>query len=328
MSLLVARRSVTAATVTAPLVAVLSVAAGVLAGARTMLFDEDRHQVLLWMVAATLPVSLAVGVALATRVRAVDNERLRHEARRREAAEAERVRREVVASLSHDLRTPLAGIRAMAEALEDGVADDPPDYLRRILRETARTSEMVDDLLALTSLHAGAARTSLDDVDVRDLVSDTLASMGPTAKALGVSLDGRAEGDIVVRGDTRQLSRALLNLVVNGLQHTPAGGAVRIEARRCGAVVLVDVTDGCGGIHPADLARVFSPGWRGAEGRPPARGPVRSPGAGLGLAIVRSIADAHEGTVCVANASTRGCRFTLRLPARGEEPSRPGPEGP
>ncbi|MBW3085000.1 Adaptive-response sensory-kinase SasA [Austwickia sp. TVS 96-490-7B] len=320
LTIALSRRSVTVATVAAPLVAVLSVAAGVLMGTRTMLFDGARLKVLVSMIGATIPVALLVGVLLAARVHAVDRERARQESRRREAAEAERVRRDVVASVSHDLRTPLAGIRAMAEALEDGVATDPQDYLRRILRETERTSAMVDDLLALTSLHAGTTPTERSPLDVADLVSDSLASVGPAAAATGIDLNGYAEDGLWVHGDIRQLSRACLNLTVNAVQHTPPGGRVTVTARHLGDHIELAVEDGCGGIPGDDLTQVFSPGWRGSSARTPERGPFRSSGAGLGLAIVQAIVDGHHGHVTVTNIPS-GCRFALRLPALPDQPS-------
>ncbi|WP_116112239.1 sensor histidine kinase [Austwickia chelonae] len=315
---MLARRSMTAATVAAPLVTVLCVAAGVLTGARTMLFDEARLHALLSMIGATLPAALLVGVLIAVRVRAVDRALADQESHRRETAEAERARREVVAAVSHDLRTPLAGIRAMAEALEDKVATDPDDYVRRILKEIDRTTAMVDDLLALTSLHAGTSATVIDEVDLTDLLSDTLASVGPAARATGVQLHGQAPASpepLTVRGDIRQLSRACLNLVVNAVQHSTTGGMVVISAQRVADQVELTVEDSCGGIAEADLPRVFTAGWRGTSARTPESGPFRSSGAGLGLAIVHAVAQAHGGDIGVANMSTTGCRFTLRLPA-------------
>ncbi|MBK8460046.1 MAG: HAMP domain-containing histidine kinase [Micropruina sp.] len=219
----------------------------------------------------------------------------------------------MVAWISHDLRTPLAGIRAMTEALEDGVVDDPADYHRRILAETERTAAMVDDLLSLTSLHAGTMTRRDDPVNLADLVSDTLATAGVTAQARGVLQTGSCSPGLVVRGDTSQLSRAVLNLVSNGLQHTPPTRTVTLAGRRDGPDAVLTVVDGCGGIPVEELERVFEAGWRGSTGRTPELGPGGKTGAGLGLAIVAAVASNHGGEASVTNVDG-GCCFELRLP--------------
>jgi signal transduction histidine kinase len=185
-------------------------------------------------------------------------------ARARERA-LEQSRRQLVAWVSHDLRTPLAGLRAMAESLEDGVATDPPRYHKQMRAEAERLATMVDDLFELSRLHSG----------------------------------------------TLQLSRALMNLLTNATRHTPAGGSVHVEARRQhGDAALLAVSDGCGGIPDDDLPHVFELAWRGTD----ARSPAPDSGAGLGLAIVRGVVEAHEGDVRVENTGD-GCRFEIKLPA-------------
>ncbi len=218
----------------------------------------------------------------------------------------------MVAWVSHDLRTPLAGIRAMAEALEDGVAADPRDYHRRIGRETDRLAGMVDDLLALTSLHAGTTRLDVTSVSLADLASDTLATIRPLAQRLAVAVHGSADGPVAVRGDARQLSRALVNLVDNAVRHTPGGGQVVITASRevISQRAWLRVHDECGGIAPEDLPHLTEPGWRGSAARSPGDGR----GAGLGLAVVEGIAKAHGGTLSVVNDGP-GCLASVELPA-------------
>ncbi|MGK5543762.1 sensor histidine kinase [Streptomyces sp. URMC 127] len=218
-------------------------------------------------------------------------------------------RRELVAWISHDLRTPLAGLRAMAEALEDGVAEDPARYHRQIRTETDRLNAMVGDLFELSRIHAGALSLSPSRMSVDDLLEDALAGAGPLARELGVRLAGERVGGVPVEVDGRQMSRALGNLLVNAIRHTPAGGTVAVAARHeeAAGTVVLSVTDACGGIPEEDLPRVFDTGWRGSEARtPPA-------GAGLGLAIVRGIAEAHAGRATVCNAGD-GCRFEVVLP--------------
>jgi signal transduction histidine kinase len=232
----------------------------------------------------------------------------------RESRERERrmdaSRRHLVAWVSHDLRTPLAGLRAMAEALQDGIAVDTGRYHRQILAEVTRLSTMVDDLFELSRIESGTLSLSPDRIEVSDLVSDTIASMDPIARARGVWLTGAADGPLPIHADPRELSRALSNLVTNAIRHTPEDGRVRVVATAEDGEVLITVADGCGGIPEADLARVFDLAWRATA----ARTPGAESGAGLGLAIVRGIVKAHGGQVTVVNAGD-GCSFEVRLPA-------------
>ncbi len=304
-----ARRSVTAAAVAAPVVVVLSVAAGVYASARAMILDPADSATMLLILAAAVPIAVLVGVLIAQRVHLVDRQAAEAAAARERDREIEASRRELVAWASHDLRTPLAGLRAMAEALEDGVAADPHRYHVQMREEVDRMSTMVDDLLALSRIQSGALRLTLEPVSLADLVSDSLASAQPLAEAHGVLLSGSADGPVAARVDTRELSRAVANLVLNAVRHTPRGGSVVVEVSADDQTAVIGVQDGCGGIPPADLARLFEPGWRGTTARTPGEGE----GAGLGLAIVRGVTEAHGGRVAVRN-SPPGCRFELRLP--------------
>jgi signal transduction histidine kinase len=226
---------------------------------------------------------------------------------REQAAEASR--RDLVAWVSHDLRTPLAGIRAMAEALEDGVVDDPGDYLKRLQVEAGRLSSMVDTLFLLSRLHAGALRLVREPLPVGDLVSDAVASIQPTASVRDVAIIGGADPEAVAAVDAGQLSRALSNLLVNAVRHTPPSGTVQVSAGCVGEQVVLAVQDQCGGIPEQELHRVFDVAWRGAGQR--SHGP--DGGGGLGLAITRGIVEAHAGTVEVRNTGT-GCRFEIRMP--------------
>ena len=234
----------------------------------------------------------------------------------------ERSRRQLVAWVSHDLRTPLAGLRAMAEALEGGIATDPDRYHRQIRAEVTRLSAMVEDLFELSRIESGTLSLSLDSIEAGDLVSDTVASMEALARARGVRLAGQADSALLIRADTRELSRALSNLVTNAIRHTPQDGHVQVTATAEGEDVLMTVTDGCGGIPEADLASVFDTAWRGTR----ARTPEADGGAGLGLAIVRGIVEAHQGRVSVVNTGD-GCRFEVRLPALGASPDSGSADG-
>jgi signal transduction histidine kinase len=227
--------------------------------------------------------------------------------RERQAA-LEASRRELVAWVSHDLRTPLAGMRAMAEALEDGMVDDPSAYHRQIRLDVDRLAGLVDDLFELSRIHAGALQLSLDDVALADLVADSVHDVDALARTRGVHLTGGVDGGAVL-ADRDELRRALVNLVVNAVRHTPHDGADTVTARQEGEHAVLTVQDACGGIPDEELARVFETGFRGETSRTP--GP--DVGGGIGLAIVAGIVAAHHGTVDVANHGP-GCRFAIRLP--------------
>ncbi|MBV9022422.1 MAG: HAMP domain-containing histidine kinase [Streptomycetaceae bacterium] len=228
-------------------------------------------------------------------------------ARERERA-LEASRRELVAWISHDLRTPLAGLRAMAEALEDGMVHNPSEYHARIRTEVERLSAMVSDLFELSRIQAGVLPLALSRMSVYDLVGDALAGADPLARKHGVRLVGDVVDPVPVEVDGREMMRVLANLLVNAIHRTPADGTVAVAARREADTVVLSVTDECGSIPAEDLPRVFDTGWRGTGARtPPA-------GAGLGLAIVRGIVEAHSGRAAVRNVPG-GCRFEVVLPA-------------
>jgi signal transduction histidine kinase len=214
-----------------------------------------------------------------------------------------------VAWVSHDLPTPLAGLRAMAEALADGLAEDPSRYHRRMLAEVDRMALMVDDLFELSRIHAGTLQLSLQPDGLRDLVSETIAGATVVARARHVEVGGNIAPELEVVADPGALSRVVGNLVMNAIRHTPSDGVVVVDGRPDGDVVELSVTDACGGIDEQDLGRVFDVAWRGDQ----ARTPEPYAGAGLGLAIVKGLVEAHRGSVAVANHEG-GCRFVVRLP--------------
>jgi signal transduction histidine kinase len=238
------------------------------------------------------------------------HERLAQARTRERALEASR--RELVAWVSHDLRTPLAGLRAMAEALEDQVVVDPREvsqYHTQIRREVDRLTAMIDDLFELSRIHAGALRLARRMVGLEDLVAEVVASAEPVARAKGVRLSGAAVRGMPVFVDSAEMGRALRNLVTNAIRHTPPDGGVDVLAEVQGGMACVSVSDACGGIPPGDLPRVFDVAFRGESARTP--GPQE--GAGLGLSIARGIVEAHSGQIAVRNAGP-GCQFLIRLP--------------
>jgi signal transduction histidine kinase len=230
------------------------------------------------------------------------------EARNRER-HMEQDRRDLIAWASHDLRTPLASLRALAEALADDLAPDEATrrrYLSGLTANVERLSTLVDDLFELSAIQAGAVTLQLEPTSLPELATEVLERFEPEAAAAGVQLECRPNGGGPVLVGRDQLGRVLANLVANGIRHTPRGGRLRVAVADGDGTAIVRVTDSCGGIPEADLPRVFDQLWRGDPAR-------STKGAGLGLAIARGLVDAHGGTIGVANVPG-GCEFTIRLP--------------
>jgi signal transduction histidine kinase len=230
--------------------------------------------------------------------------------------EMEKARRDLVAAVSHDLRTPLASTRALIEALTDGVAADPETerrYLSSASRELAHLSRLVDDLFELARIDAGVLQLTLEAASLHDLISDTISSFQPQAKRKSVRLIGEVSGGVdPVLANPPRLQRVLHNLVSNALRHTPADGTVALRATPEGEGVRVEVADTGEGITAEDLPRVFERSFRGEQSRtrPEKDG---TPSAGLGLAIARGLVEAHGGTMDVESERGRGACFSFTL---------------
>ena len=284
-------------------ITVTAVVAGVVAVAQAMFLSDHDLQVVVLTISAAAVVSLIVGIMFGRRLAA----------QAMWAASAEKSRRDLVAWVSHDLRTPLAGLRAMAEALEDGVVRDPAtvaDYHRRIRTETDRMSLLVDDLFELSRINAGALRLRPTSVPLGDVVSDAIAAAWPLAARRGIRIYAPESGWPTVTASEPELARVVGNLIMNSVRYTPADGTVQIEAGRDRDDVWLTVSDSCGGIPDDDLPRVFDVAFRGSR----ARTPTDTAGGGLGLAIVRGLVEAHGGRVNADNVAG-GCKFEVRLPA-------------
>jgi signal transduction histidine kinase len=230
--------------------------------------------------------------------------------------EMEKARRELVAAVSHDLRTPLAATRALIEAVTDGVASDRETeerYLSSARRELAHLSRLVDDLFELARIDAGALQLTFEEASLHDLISDTISSFQPQADQRGVRLVGEVAGDVdPVLANPSRLQRVLHNLVSNALRHTPADGTVALRATPEGEEVRVEVADTGEGIAAEDLPRVFERSFRGEQSRTRAE-KDSAPGAGLGLAIARGLVEAHGGTMAVESDVGHGSRFRFTL---------------
>jgi signal transduction histidine kinase len=241
--------------------------------------------------------------------RALDDMAERLDRSLRAERRAERTRTDLVIAVSHDLRTPLAGLRAMVEAIEDGVVEDPPT-LRLFVGEIGRQVEtlvgLVDDLFELVQLDAGAVLAESRRARLGDLIRSAVEACAAQAEAKGLVVERRLDGAADAACSPR-LVRVLQNLLQNAIRHTPADGTVLIQARRVPDAVEVVVADTGEGMPPEALERVFEPFWRGD--------PARSgPGSGLGLAVAKRIVEALGGRISVESAPAHGARFAVVLP--------------
>lgn len=296
----------------APLVMVVSLAAGVAAATRSMVVAEDDYRTVLFVLLAGAPVAILVGLILARRVRAIERTEAAAAATRERDQQVEASRRETIQWLSHDLRTPLTGIRLLAEGWQEDPGD-ATDRADRIVVEADRMAGMVDDITELSRLHGALAQDDRQLVAVDDVVSEAVAVVAPIAASAGVVVQAGALAGVDVRADPDRFVRALANLVRNAVQHTPRGGVV-IVSTEAGDPVTVTVTDECGGLAEADLARMFDPGWRGDTAR-------SERGMGLGTTIAREILRAQGGEVTVANRpGGLGCMATVVLPSLASSP--------
>ncbi|WP_433870149.1 sensor histidine kinase [Saccharopolyspora sp. CA-218241] len=236
----------------------------------------------------------------------VTSDKLAESRKREQAVEASR--RQLVAWISHDLRSPLARLRAMTESLEDGVADDLPHYCRKIRADADRLTDMVDDLFELSQLQSGTLRLTLREVAVDDLVSDAVAGFDDLAEQRGIRLRPNRVEPVTAAVDDRMMTRVFNNLLSNAMQYSPAGTAVSLDVRAVRGWAVVGISDQCGGIPLENLGSVFDVGWRGAP-----RTPGAERGGGLGLSIARGVVQAHGGQVSVRNVPG-GCCFEVRLP--------------
>jgi signal transduction histidine kinase len=235
------------------------------------------------------------------------------QAARHKQSEMESSRRELIAWVSHDLQTPLASIRAMVEALADGVVEEPDSvqrYLRTVQREIQELSLLIDDLFQLAQLDAGGLVLDQQFDSLSDLVSDTLESFSEMAAQREISLNGQVEPGIdPVRMDSKRIGRVLNNLIKNALHHTPPGGEVHVQVLRQAEQVKITVRDSGPGIPVEDRDQIFERFYRGEKSRNRQTG-----GAGLGLAIARGIIEAHGGQISVESQPGQGATFCFSLP--------------
>ncbi len=259
--------------------------------------DPDGRRSWVQVVATQLPSEHRILVLLQ------DVTELRH---------AESVRRDFVANVSHELKTPVASLKALVETLEDGALNDPecgPDFLRRMHVEVDGLAQLVAELLELTRIEAGRLDLDLRTCSADQLVCDAIERIRPYAARVGLDVrEGCIEPELAVSADARQIGQVLSNLLSNAIKFTPPGGSIELGARQQGTFAEVWVSDSGVGIAVNELNRVFERFYKTDPSR-------TGSGTGLGLAICKHVVQAHGGTICAESEGPgRGATFRFTLP--------------
>ena len=216
-------------------------------------------------------------------------------------------RRELVAWASHDLRTPLANMQAMLEALEDGLAE-PDEYVPVLREQVQALSLLVDDLFELARIDAGALTLEMHRLPVAPVVSSSLRGVEAEARSRHVGLTADVDGDVTARFAPDKIERVLMNLLTNALRYTPSDGSVAVRVEPHADEVRVAVEDTGAGLDSEARERMFERFWKGDASR-------SSRGAGLGLAIARGLVEAHGGRIWAEDGDGGGARVCFTLPA-------------
>jgi signal transduction histidine kinase len=220
-------------------------------------------------------------------------------------------RTQLVAWASHDLRTPLASIQAMLEALEDGLAE-PERYLPALREQVERLGMLVEDLFELARIDAGSLTLELREAKLAGLVDSCLRGLEAEAEARHVRLGAEVDDRVTVFCAPEQVERVLFNLLTNALRHTPSDGTVAVRAEPRRQEVEVCVEDTGDGLESEAVVRMFDRFWRGDRARTSGAGA----GAGLGLAIARGLVEAHGGRIWAEARPGGGARVSFTLPTR------------
>jgi two-component system, OmpR family, sensor histidine kinase BaeS len=216
------------------------------------------------------------------------------------------IRRDLVASVAHELRTPVAVLQAGHEALLDGVADPTPEQLGSLRDEVLRLARMIDDLQTMAAADAAVLQLTRERRDLADIAGAAADSLARRFEAAEVTLD-RQLAAAPVLADERWMHQVVTNLLGNALKFTPAGGTVTIRTGQHGADAVLEVADTGVGIPADELPRIFDRFWRGQAA-------AQTSGSGIGLAIAAELARAHGGTLIADSQPGQGARFTLTLP--------------
>ncbi len=252
---------------------------------------------------------LNAGAEFATLAETLDDMAARLQVAQSREREVEQTRRDLITTVSHDLRTPLASLRAMVEAIDEGVVEDTPSmrrYAGEMRRSVTQLVSMVDDLFELAQLDAGAIEAETRRARLDEVVGSALGAVRLQAEEKGLALSADLNGTEDIECSPR-LARVLQNLLANAVRHTPADGTVRIDAHLAGDRLQLAVQDSGEGIAAEDLVRVFDPFFRADPARTGA-------GAGLGLALAKRIVEALGGRISAESLPAQGARFAVDLP--------------
>jgi len=218
----------------------------------------------------------------------------------------EQLRRDLVADVAHELRTPIAVLQAGHEALLDGVTEPTPGQLASLRDEVLRLARMVGDLQTLAAADAAALQLTLSRQDLADVAASAADSLAGRFETAGIALE-RQLTPVEVLADAGRLHQVITNLLTNALKFTPAGGRVTVRAGPSGAEAALQVSDTGPGIPAEELPRIFDRFWRG-------RGAAHVSGTGVGLAVAAELASAHGGSLAAHSSPGHGAQLTLTLP--------------
>ncbi|MDD3748177.1 MAG: ATP-binding protein [Candidatus Bipolaricaulis anaerobius] len=223
--------------------------------------------------------------------------------------EAERSKRQMIADVAHELRTPITVLRAAVEGFEDGVLEPTPENLSALKDKVHLTARLIEDLQQLALADMGRLSLRQEPFPLEPVIADIAAMIGPQLEDGGIQLALDLPPDLPpAAGDRQRIQQVLLNLMANALRHTPAGGEILVTARTDGSEIEVSVCDTGPGISPEDAAHLFARFYRGREER------AAGTGTGLGLSVAKAIVEAHGGRIWAENRPTGGACFHFTLP--------------
>jgi signal transduction histidine kinase len=282
---------------TITILAVVAILVAIFAAAHLMYVSE--RDALLFSI-----LVLAIGIVTLRIAALAERERAR--------AAAEATRRQLVAAVSHDLRTPIASLRLLVEAVDDEIVGEQTRrrYLATMQTHIHSLSSMIDDLFELSRIEAGDIDWSMRQIELALLVDETIEAMRPEAGAKGVEIRSQlGERPLSARADPEKIQRVLFNLIRNAIRHTPADGSVTVRAEAGSEEIEVEIADTGDGIPAEEREHVFDTFFRGGV-----NASRHSDGAGLGLAVSRAIVETHGGRIWLAPAE-RGTRVRFSLPS-------------
>lgn len=224
--------------------------------------------------------------------------------------------RQLIGDVAHELRTPIMAVQATVEAIQDGVYEADEVRLATLSAEARRLGRLVDALLHLNRLENGVTELHIETLSISELMSDLVMTHEALAESVGLELDSSIEPNVLVEGDRDLISQALTNLISNAVRYTPEGGRIGLILERKDGNACISVLDTGIGISEEDLKRVFSRFWRADDARQSGTG-----GLGIGLSLVREVADQHRGEVGVESELGVGSTFYMRLPLSPLDPS-------